>query len=53
MLAQEQVENFARDLNAMAQRAAEIAEGGEAYPVGCARSRLAAWPTTCRKRLNC
>ena len=34
VLANELVEAFARDLNAMAQRAAEIAEGGEAYPVG-------------------
>jgi len=34
MLAREQVETFARDLNAMAVRATEIAEGGEAYPVG-------------------
>lgn len=33
-LAREQVEAFARDLDALAQRAAEIAEGGEAYPVG-------------------
>ena len=33
-LAREQVETFANDLNAMALRAAEIAEGGEAYPVG-------------------
>ncbi len=33
-LAREQVENLARDLTAMAQRAAEIAEGGEVYPVG-------------------
>ena len=33
-LAREQVEAFARDLTALAQRAAEIAEGGEVYPVG-------------------
>jgi len=33
-LAREQVEAFANDLNAMGLRAAEIAEGGEAYPVG-------------------
>ena len=34
MLAREQIETFVRDLGAMAVRAAEIAEGGEAYPVG-------------------
>jgi len=33
-LAREQVEAYANDLIAMAQRAAEIAEGGEAYPIG-------------------
>lgn len=33
-LAEEQVEVLARDLVAMAARMAEIAEGGEAYPVG-------------------
>jgi hypothetical protein len=33
-LAQEQIEAFARDLTSMAQRAADIASGGEAYPVG-------------------
>jgi hypothetical protein len=34
VLAHEQIEGFARDLDEMAQRAAEIADGGEAYPVG-------------------
>ena len=34
MLAREQVEILARDLNALALRAAEIADGGEAYPAG-------------------
>ena len=34
MLAREQIEAFARDLGAMAARAAEIAEGGDVYPVG-------------------
>ena len=33
-LARQQVEAFAADMNAMAERAAEIAGGGEAYPVG-------------------
>lgn len=33
-LAREQIEAFVRDLEVMARRAAEIAEGGEAYPVG-------------------
>ena len=33
-LAREQVEAFARDLDALALRAAEIADGGEAYLVG-------------------
>jgi hypothetical protein len=33
-LAREHVEDFARDLEAMAVRAAEIAEGGDAYKVG-------------------
>jgi hypothetical protein len=33
-LAREQVDGFARDLDGLAQRAAEIAAGGEAYPVG-------------------
>jgi hypothetical protein len=33
-LAREQIEGFAHDLTVLAQRAAEIAEGGEAYPVG-------------------
>lgn len=42
-LAREQVETFARDFNTMALRAAEIAEGGDAYPVGVRElaSRLA------------
>ncbi len=34
MLAREQLDAFAKDLNALAARAAEIAEGGEVYPVG-------------------
>jgi len=34
VLAKEQVETFAHDLEAMVLRAAEIAEGGDAYPVG-------------------
>ncbi|MBV9997125.1 MAG: hypothetical protein JO127_18120 [Caulobacteraceae bacterium] len=33
-LAQEQIQTFVRELSAMAQRASEIAAGGEAYPVG-------------------
>jgi hypothetical protein len=33
-LAQEQVEILARDMEAMALRMGEIAEGGDAYPVG-------------------
>lgn len=33
-LAHEQTEAFARDLQAMAERAAEIAAGGEVYAVG-------------------
>jgi hypothetical protein len=33
-LAREQVEELARDFTALAVRAAEIADGGEAYPVG-------------------
>src|SRR5579871_1545806 len=33
-LAREQIEAFARDLAVMAQRATEIAEGGDAYAVG-------------------
>jgi hypothetical protein len=43
VLAREQVEILARDLNALAQRATEIAEGGDAYPVGVRElgSRLA------------
>ena len=42
-LAQEQLEGLARDLETMAQRAADIAAGGEAYPVGARElaSRLA------------
>ncbi|MGH6955523.1 MAG: hypothetical protein ACREEW_02530 [Caulobacteraceae bacterium] len=42
-LAREQIESFARDLDSMAFRAAEIAGGGEAYPVGAREiaSRLA------------
>jgi len=34
MLAAEQAEQFGADLAAMATRAMEIAEGGDAYPVG-------------------
>ena len=34
MLAQEQVEALDRELNALAVRAQEIAEGGDAYAVG-------------------
>ncbi len=34
MLAREQVEQLARDLETLAARAVEIAEGGDAYPVG-------------------
>jgi hypothetical protein len=34
MLAREQVEILSRDFNALAVRAKEIAEGGEAYPAG-------------------
>jgi hypothetical protein len=34
LLAQEQVEILARDMNAMSLRTSEIAEGGDAYPVG-------------------
>ena len=34
ILAREQVEAFVADLIAMSQLASEIAEGGEAYPVG-------------------
>jgi hypothetical protein len=43
VLAQEQVEILARDLTALAARSAEIAEGGDAYPVGVRElcSRLA------------
>ncbi len=42
-MAREQIEAFARDLNAMAARAAEIAGGGDAYAVGARElaSRLA------------
>ena len=43
MLAREQVEILSRDLEALAARAAEIADGGDAYPVGVREmaSRLA------------
>jgi hypothetical protein len=43
-LARAQVEAFCDDLAALASRAAEIAQGGEAYPVGVREmaSRLAA-----------
>ena len=34
VLAKEQIEAFAHDLEILAERAAEIAEGGDAYPVG-------------------
>ena len=34
LLAQEQVVILARDLGAMATRLGEIAEGGDAYPIG-------------------
>jgi glycyl-tRNA synthetase alpha subunit len=34
LLAREQVEQLARDFNALAARAAEVAQGGEAYPAG-------------------
>jgi hypothetical protein len=42
-LGREQLEALARDLSALATRAAEIAAGGEAYPVGArdVASRLA------------
>jgi hypothetical protein len=42
-MAREQIEAFARELSAMATRAAEIAGGGDAYPVGARElaSRLA------------
>jgi hypothetical protein len=44
MLAREQVEVFARDLDAVAARAGEIADGGDAYPAGVRElaSRIAA-----------
>jgi hypothetical protein len=44
MLAREQVEGLARDFEALAVRAAEIAEGGDAYPIGVREqaSRIAA-----------
>jgi len=44
MLAREQVEMLARDFEALAQSAEEIAGGGEAYPAGVRElaSRLAA-----------
>jgi len=43
LLAREQVEALARDLDDLARRAGEIAEGGEAYAVGVREmaSRLA------------
>jgi hypothetical protein len=43
LLAQEQVVILARDLGAMATRFGEIAEGGDAYPIGVRElcSRLA------------
>ncbi|HXV00162.1 MAG TPA: hypothetical protein VG166_06670 [Caulobacteraceae bacterium] len=34
LLAQEQVEILARDMKALADRSTEVAEGGDAYPVG-------------------
>jgi hypothetical protein len=34
VLAQEQIEILARDMDAMSLRTNEIAEGGDAYPVG-------------------
>ncbi len=42
-LGREQLETLARDLSSLASRAAEIANGGEAYPVGARElaSRLA------------
>ncbi len=44
ILAREQVEILSRDFNALAARAAEIAEGGDAYPAGVRElaSRIAA-----------
>jgi hypothetical protein len=44
ILAREQVEILARDLNDLAARAAEIADGGDAYPAGVREmaSRIAA-----------
>ena len=44
ILAREQVESLDRDLEAMALRAQEIAEGGDAYPPGVRElaSRIAA-----------
>jgi len=44
MLAREQVEAFCDELAALAQRASDIAEGGDAYPAGVREmaSRLAA-----------
>lgn len=44
LLAREQVEVLARDLDAIGARASEIAEGGEAYPAGVRdlASRIAA-----------
>jgi hypothetical protein len=44
ILAREQTEQLARDMIAMAERAQEIADGGEAYPAGVREmaSRIAA-----------
>jgi hypothetical protein len=44
LLAREQAEELIRDLSILADRAAEIAEGGEAFPVGVRElaSRIAA-----------
>lgn len=44
LLAREQVEALAHDFNLLAERAAEIAEGGDAYPAGVRElaSRIAA-----------
>jgi hypothetical protein len=44
MLAREQVEALARDVEAISQRATDIAEGGDAYPAGVREmaSRIAA-----------
>lgn len=44
ILAREQTEQLAREMNALAVRAQEIADGGEAYPAGVREmaSRIAA-----------